>query len=82
VGQRVALKRDAQRRGHRDDGGGFSDHGGGTRFFVIAGAIELGTALMTRWDERRLDEALGGYEPLPGTLSPFRLRYEVIGRDA
>src|SRR3954467_13776800 len=32
--------------------GGFSDHGGATRFFVIAGALELGTALMTRWDER------------------------------
>ena len=31
---------------------GFSDHGGATRFFVIAGALELGTALMTRWDER------------------------------
>jgi hypothetical protein len=31
---------------------GFSDHGGATRFFVIAGALELGTALMTRWDQR------------------------------
>ena len=31
---------------------GFSDHGGATRFFVIAGALELATALMTRWDER------------------------------
>jgi hypothetical protein len=31
---------------------GFSDHGGPTRFFVIAGVLELGTALMTRWDER------------------------------
>ena len=31
---------------------GFSDDGGATRFFVIAGALELGTALMTRWDER------------------------------
>ena len=31
---------------------GFSDHGGATRFFVIAGVLELGTALMTRWDER------------------------------
>jgi chromate transport protein ChrA len=31
---------------------GFSDHGGAARFFVIAGALELGTALMTRWDER------------------------------
>jgi hypothetical protein len=31
---------------------GFSDHGGATRFFVIAGVLELGTAVMTRWDER------------------------------
>ena len=31
---------------------GFSDHGGATRFFVIAGVLELGTASMTRWDER------------------------------
>jgi SPW repeat len=31
---------------------GFSDHGGATRFFVIAGVLELGTALMTRWDRR------------------------------
>jgi len=31
---------------------GFSDHGGATRFFIIAGVLELGTALMTRWDER------------------------------
>jgi hypothetical protein len=31
---------------------GFSDNGAATRFFVIAGALELGTALMTRWDER------------------------------
>src|SRR5215213_9585732 len=31
---------------------GFSDHGGAARFFVIAGVLELGTALMTRWDQR------------------------------
>ena len=31
---------------------GFGDKGGATRFFVIAGALELGTALMTHWDER------------------------------
>ena len=31
---------------------GFSDEGGATRFFVIAGVLELGTALMTRWDQR------------------------------
>ena len=31
---------------------GFSDHGGATRFFVIVGVLERGTALMTRWDQR------------------------------
>jgi hypothetical protein len=31
---------------------GFSDHGGATRFFVIAGVLELGTAAMTNWDQR------------------------------
>src|SRR5215212_4378692 len=31
---------------------GFSDEGGPTRFVVIAGVLELGTALMTRWDLR------------------------------
>jgi SPW repeat len=31
---------------------GFSDDGGATRFFVIAGALELGVAFMTRWDAR------------------------------
>jgi hypothetical protein len=29
---------------------GFSDDGGATRFMVIAGVLELGAALMTRWD--------------------------------
>jgi SPW repeat len=29
---------------------GFADEGGPTRFMVIAGALELMTALMTRWD--------------------------------
>lgn len=29
---------------------GFSDEGGPTRFMVIAGVLELLTALMTRWD--------------------------------
>jgi hypothetical protein len=37
---------------------GFSDHGGATRFFIIAGALELGTALMTRWDAR--EEVVSG----------------------
>jgi hypothetical protein len=32
---------------------GFSDDGGATRFFVIAGALELLTALTTDWDERQ-----------------------------
>jgi hypothetical protein len=31
---------------------GFSDHGGATRFFIIVGVLELGTALGTRWDQR------------------------------
>jgi hypothetical protein len=31
---------------------GFGDEGGAARFFVIAGVLELGTALMTRWDAR------------------------------
>ena len=30
---------------------GFADEGGPTRFMVIAGALELMTALMTRWDK-------------------------------
>jgi SPW repeat len=29
---------------------GFADEGGPTRFMVIAGALEVMTALMTRWD--------------------------------
>lgn len=29
---------------------GFSDEGGPTRFMVIAGVLELMTALLTRWD--------------------------------
>jgi hypothetical protein len=29
---------------------GFADEGGPTRFMVIAGVLELMTALMTRWD--------------------------------
>ena len=29
---------------------GFSDHGGATRFTVIAGVLEMLTALATRWD--------------------------------
>lgn len=31
---------------------GFSDDGGATRFFVIAGALELLTTLSTNWDRR------------------------------
>jgi hypothetical protein len=29
---------------------GFADEGGPTRFMVLAGVLELMTALMTRWD--------------------------------
>jgi SPW repeat len=31
---------------------GFSDNGAATRFLIIMGALEAGTALMTRWDLR------------------------------
>lgn len=31
---------------------GFSDDGGATRFFVIAGVLELLTAMTTNWDLR------------------------------
>ena len=34
---------------------GFSDEGGPTRFMVIAGVLELMTALMTRWDRLEAD---------------------------
>lgn len=44
---------------------GFSDHGGATRFFVIAGVLELGTALMTRWDEREELRAERGERATP-----------------
>jgi hypothetical protein len=36
---------------------GFSDEGGPTRFMVIAGALELMTALMTRWDPAEAEPA-------------------------
>jgi hypothetical protein len=45
--------------------GGFSDHGGATRFFVIAGALELATALMTRWDARQEVRAAGSTRATP-----------------
>ncbi len=35
---------------------GFADAGGATRFFLIAGVLELATALMTRWDPREVDD--------------------------
>jgi hypothetical protein len=44
---------------------GFSDHGGATRFFVIAGVLELGTTLMTRWDEREEVGAQRHARPTP-----------------
>src|SRR3954468_22631828 len=31
---------------------GFSDNGAATRFLIIMGVLEAGTALMTRWDAR------------------------------
>jgi hypothetical protein len=34
---------------------GFADEGGPTRFMVIAGTLELMTALMTRWDRTEAD---------------------------
>jgi hypothetical protein len=34
---------------------GFADEGGPTRFMVIVGALELVTALMTRWDRTEAD---------------------------
>ncbi|HEV7770536.1 MAG TPA: SPW repeat protein [Solirubrobacterales bacterium] len=36
---------------------GFSDNGGATRFTVIAGALEILTALATRWDPREAEES-------------------------
>jgi hypothetical protein len=39
---------------------GFGDEGGAARFFVIAGVLELGTALMTRWDLREETKAERG----------------------
>jgi hypothetical protein len=34
---------------------GFSDEGGAARFAIIAGVLELMTAVATRWDEREAD---------------------------
>jgi len=36
---------------------GFSDEGGATRFTVIAGALEIVTALATRWDPVEAEES-------------------------
>jgi hypothetical protein len=36
---------------------GFSDEGGATRFTVIAGVLEILTALSTRWDPVEADES-------------------------
>jgi len=35
---------------------GFSDNGGATRFTIIVGALELMTALSTRWDPNEAEE--------------------------
>jgi SPW repeat-containing protein len=42
---------------------GFSDNGAATRFMIIAGVLELGATLMTRWDpakEVASNESRGG----------------------
>jgi hypothetical protein len=36
---------------------GFSDHGGATRFTVIVGALEVLTALATRWDPLEAEDS-------------------------
>jgi hypothetical protein len=36
---------------------GFSDEGGATRFTVIAGVLEISTALATRWDPAEAEES-------------------------
>jgi hypothetical protein len=38
---------------------GFSHKGGATRFTIIVGALELLTALSTRWEPRALDQPRG-----------------------
>ncbi len=38
---------------------GFSDEGGATRFMIAFGAIELLTALSTRWDEAEAEQGTG-----------------------
>jgi hypothetical protein len=44
---------------------GFGDEGAAARFFVIAGVLELGTALMTRWDQREQVGPSGHTRPTP-----------------
>ena len=44
---------------------GFGDEGGPARFFVIAGVLELATALMTRWDQREEVGASRQTRPTP-----------------
>jgi hypothetical protein len=46
---------------------GFSDEGGATRFTIIAGAIELMTALGTRWDPDEAEEYYTRSSPSSGT---------------
>lgn len=36
---------------------GFSDHGGATRFTIIAGVLEILTAAATRWDPAEAEES-------------------------
>ncbi len=43
---------------------GFSDEGGATRFMVIAGVLEIGAALATRWDPiEAADSTVGRRSP-------------------
>jgi SPW repeat len=48
---------------------GFADEGGPTRFMVIAGVLELMTALMTRWDRTEAEPAYTRRRQTPATRS-------------
>jgi hypothetical protein len=46
---------------------GFADEGGPTRFMVIAGVLELMTALMTRWDRTEAETTYTRQRPTGAT---------------
>jgi hypothetical protein len=46
---------------------GFTDEGGPTRFMVIAGVLELMTALMTRWDRTETERTYTRRRQTPAT---------------